>query len=79
MYVVFPSFPFNPTASSAAVDAISVFFLSSDLPVIIYNMAAFTGKMKEHYIQTDLATVQTNVSQPGFCRTSLGFLQKLWH
>ena len=34
MYVVFPSFPFNPTASSAAVDAISVFFLSSDLPVM---------------------------------------------
>ena len=34
MYVVFPSFPFNPTASSAAVDAISVFFISSDLPVM---------------------------------------------
>ena len=34
MYVVFPSFPVNPTASSAAVDAISVFFLSSDLPVM---------------------------------------------
>ena len=34
MYVVFPSFPFNPTTSSAAVDAISALFLSSDLPVM---------------------------------------------
>ena len=34
MYVVFPSFPFNPTASSAAVDAIIVFFISSYLPVM---------------------------------------------
>ena len=34
MYVVFPSFPFNPTESSAVVDAISAFFISSDLPVM---------------------------------------------
>jgi len=33
-------------------------------------MAAFTGRNKDNYYQTDLSTVQTNVFQPGFCRTS---------
>jgi len=42
-------------------------------------MAAFTGKKKGHYFQTDLATFQTYVSQPGYCRTFLGFLQKQWN
>jgi len=46
---------------------------------ILEGLAVFTGKNKEHYFQTDLATVQINVSQPGFCRTSLGFPQKLWN
>ena len=78
LYVVFPLFPPNPIASSAVVDAISIFLMSSDLPVMS-DMAAFTGKNKEHYFQTDLATVQTNVSQPGFHRTHLGFPQKLWN
>jgi hypothetical protein len=35
-------------------------------------MTAYTGKNKEHYFETDLATVQTNVSQPSFHRTNLG-------
>ena len=33
-YVVFPSFPFNPIASSVVFDAIIVFFMSSDLSVM---------------------------------------------
>jgi hypothetical protein len=33
-------------------------------------MAAYTGKKKGHYFYTDLATFQTCVSQPGFCRKS---------
>jgi len=78
MYVVFPSFHFNPIASSAVIDAISIFFMSSNLPAV-YNMTAFTGKNKEHYFQTDLATVQTNVSQPDFHRTHLEFPKKLWN
>jgi hypothetical protein len=63
IYVVFPSFPFNTFASSVVFDAISVFFMSPDLPVV-FNMAAFTGKKKGHYFQTDLATFQTYVTQP---------------
>jgi len=35
-------------------------------------MAAFTGRNKDHYFETELSTVQTNVSQPSFLRTSLG-------
>jgi len=35
-------------------------------------MAAFTGRNKDHYFETELSTVQTNVSQPSFHRTSLG-------
>jgi hypothetical protein len=42
-------------------------------------MAAFTGKNKERYLQTDLATLQTNVSKARFHRTSFGFPQKLWN
>jgi hypothetical protein len=34
-------------------------------------MTAFTGKNKDHYVETDLATVQTNVSQPSFRRKTL--------
>jgi len=52
--------------------------MSSDLAVV-FNMAAFTGKGRGHYFQTDLAIFQTYVSQRGFCRTSLGFPQKLWN
>ena len=59
-------------ASSLVLDAISVFVMYSDVPSYVYNMAAFTGKNKEHHFQTDLATAQTNVSQPGFCRKSSG-------
>jgi hypothetical protein len=35
-------------------------------------MAAFTGRNKDHYFQTEFFTVQSNVSEPGFHRTSLG-------
>jgi hypothetical protein len=43
-------------------------------------MAAFTGRNnKESYFETDHATVQTNVSQPGFRRTSLGVSTDLWN
>jgi len=34
MYVVYPLFPFKHIAPSAVVDAIIVFFMSSDLPVM---------------------------------------------
>ena len=36
-------------------------------------MAAFTGKNKEHYFQTDLATVQANDSQSGSIEHLQGF------
>jgi len=35
-------------------------------------MAAFTGRNKGHYFETELSTVQTNVSQQSFHRTYLG-------
>ena len=35
-------------------------------------MAAFTDRNEDHYFETELSTVQTNVSQPRFRRTSLG-------
>ena len=34
-------------------------------------MAAFTGRNKDHYFETELSTVHTNVSQQSFHRTSL--------
>jgi hypothetical protein len=35
-------------------------------------MAAFTDRNKDHYFETELSNVQTNVSQLRFHRTSLG-------
>jgi hypothetical protein len=35
-------------------------------------MAAFIVRNKDHYFQTELCTVQTNVSQPSFHGSSLG-------
>ena len=46
MYVVFPSFPFNPIASTVVFDAIIIFLYVLWSPIYVYNMAAFTGKNK---------------------------------
>jgi hypothetical protein len=58
MYVDFPSFPFNPIASSIVFDATIVFLYVLWTHIYACNMVAFTGKNKDHYFQTDLATVQ---------------------
>ena len=72
MYVVFPSFPFNPIASSVFFLCLQCFLYALCSSSYAYNMAAFTGRNKGHYFETEFSTVQTNISQPSFHRTSLG-------
>jgi len=71
MYVVFPSFPFNPIASSVVFHDFSAFSMPCGSHSYAYNMAAFTDRNKDHYFETELSTVQTNVSQRSVYRASL--------
>ena len=67
------SFPFVSFQSHCTIWCHHCFLYVLWSPSYVYSMAAFTGKNKEHYFQTDLATVQTNVS-----KHLLGFHRNLY-